>query len=149
VVLRSSKALGRQSLLRPVHSRLIQKRLEETAGRWGVKVHRFANVGNHLHLLIRARSRSAWQGFIREFSGSVAMLVTGARKGHALGEKRFWDHLVFTRLVAFGRDFDGVMNYLVKNLFEAQGIPMKKLLSRGARIISLRGVPPPRDIQAS
>jgi hypothetical protein len=37
--------------------------------------------------------------------------------------------------VSFGRDFKGMERYLIKNLFEAAGVPMKKLISQGFRIL--------------
>ena len=64
------------------------------------------------------------------------MIVTGARKGHAL-KSIFWDHLVYTRIVRFGRDFDGVAAYVLKNLWEGAGIPVRKLLARGLHVLEL------------
>jgi hypothetical protein len=148
VVLRSSKAKGELSMLHPRHCKHIYGLLERLKKRWNVSVYRYANVGNHLHLLIRARSRAEWQGFIRELSGGIAMIVTGAKKGNALkraqtrdipesAQRGFWDHLVFTRIVAFGRDFKGVAQYVSKNLWEGLGIPVRKLLSQGYRILEM------------
>jgi len=143
VVLRSSKAQGQLSMLRPQHCNHIQALLHRLKKRWGVSVYRYANVGNHLHLLIRCRSRRAWQGFIRELSGGIAMIVTGAKKGNALSRgpvnttRGFWDHLVFTRIVSFGRDFYGVARYVSTNLWEGIGVPVRKLLAQGLRILEM------------
>jgi REP element-mobilizing transposase RayT len=148
VVLRSSKAKGELSMLHPRHCKPIFALLERLKKRWNVSVYRYANVGNHLHLLIRARSRADWQGFIREFSGGIAMIVTGAKKGNALkrnksadlpesAQRGFWDHLVFTRIVSFGRDFKGVAQYVSTNLWEGLGIPVRKFLSKGYRILEM------------
>jgi len=116
----------------------------QLADHWGVKVYRFANVGNHIHLLIKVPSRAIWRRFIRELSGGIAIIVTGARKGAGLKKNEtgrgFWDELVFTRIVKFGRDFVGVKTYLAKNLFEAAGLPMKKLLAQGYKIVTIRGL---------
>jgi len=148
VVLRSSRARGRISMLHPHHCNAIRDLMDRLKRRWGVRVYRYANVGNHLHLLIQAPSRAVWQRFIREFAGGVAMLVTNARKGSALprskatdvaeGAKRgFWDHLVFTRIVKFGRDFRGVAQYVLTNLWEGAGIPLRRLLEQGYRVLEL------------
>lgn len=148
VVLRSEKAKGQCSLLHPKHCNHIQSLLVRLKKRWEIKVYRYANVGNHLHLLIQAPSRTVWQRFIREFSGGVAMIVTGARKGHALprakksalpesAQRGFWDHLVFTRIVQFGRDFKVVARYVLINLWEASGISMRKYLKAGYRICEM------------
>jgi REP element-mobilizing transposase RayT len=154
VVLRSSKARGELSLLHPRHCNAIEKHVHKTARRCGVRVYRFANVGNHLHLLIKVPSRPAWKRFAKQISGGIAQIVTGARKGSALSrntarrndrckdafipesaQRAFWDHLLFTRIVSFGRDFNGVAKYLIKNLFEASDVPMKALLSKGLRLV--------------
>ncbi len=148
VVLRSSKARGELSMLRPQHCNHIRNLMDRLKTRWGVSVYRYANVGNHLHLLIRAKSRADWQGFIRELSGGIAMIVTGAKKSHALARSKskdvcesakrgFWDHLVFTRIVRFGKDFVGVAEYVLKNLWEGVGIPVREILARGYRIMEI------------
>ncbi|MGK5086671.1 hypothetical protein WDW86_22630, partial [Bdellovibrionota bacterium FG-2] len=49
-------------------------------------------------------------------------------------KRGFWDHLVFTRIVRFGKDFVGVAEYVLKNLWEGVGIPVRKILARGYRI---------------
>lgn len=138
-------------LLQERRSRLIYDFTQKTARRWGVRLYRYANVGNHIHLLIKVPSRAVWQRFLRELSGGIAILVTGARKGEALeknsNDRGFWDHLAFSRIVYFGKDFETMGRYLVKNLFESMGIPMR-LLMLGYRVCSvskdgvLSGAPP-------
>jgi len=54
----------------------------------GVKVYEYANVGNHLHILIKLRTRSAWSAFIRELTGRIAQL-TGTQ----------WLHRPYTRII--------------------------------------------------
>ncbi|MGK5084420.1 transposase [Bdellovibrionota bacterium FG-1] len=138
VVLRSSRARGELSMLHPRHCDPIQHFTQKLARRWGVRLYRYANVGNHIHLLIQVPSRAVWKRFLRELAGGIAIIVTGAKKGAALRPNEtgrgFWDHLAFTRIVHFGRDFTGIGRYLIKNLFEAAGVPMKKLLSQGYRV---------------
>jgi len=146
VVLRSSKARGALSMLHPKHCNAIEGFLQKTAKRWGVRVYRYANVGNHIHLLIQVPTREAWKRFSRELSGGIAQIVTGAQKGSSLSrgsdpnipesaKRGFWDHLLYTRIVSFGRDFRGLCRYIVKNLFEAEGVPVKRLFSQGLRLL--------------
>ena len=152
VVLRSSKARGESSMLHPKHCDPIHDFVHKIAKRWGVKLYRYANVGNHIHMLIKVPSRAVWQRFLREVAGGIALIITGARKGSALTRndsgRGFWDHLAFTRIVHFGRDFEGMKRYLIKNLFEAMGVPMKKLLAQGYRVCiigkdgAISGIPP-------
>jgi len=141
VVMRSSRAHGSWSMLHLKHCQNIHEFTHKLAERWGVRIYRYANVGNHIHLLIRARSRPVLQRYLRELAGGIAVIVTGARKSASLSKNKtgrgFWDHLLFSRIVYFGRDFKGVCVYLIKNLFEASGVPMKMLLAQGYRILSI------------
>lgn len=148
VVLRSEKARGQYSMLHPQHCNHIRSLVDRLKKQRNIAVYRYANVGNHLHLLVRAKSRVEWQAFIRELSGGIAMIVTGARKSHALSRPKandvaesakrgFWDSLVFTRIVRFGRDFNGVAVYVLKNLWEGFGVPVRRILERGYRILDL------------
>ncbi len=143
VVLRSSKARGEFSLLRPRHCNAIEELMDRLKKRWNIRVYRYANVGNHLHLLIRAKSLKDWQGFIREFSGGIPMIVTGARKGNPLKRseaarlRAFWDELVFTRIVAWKKDFNNVARYVCVNLWEGVGVPVRKLLAKGYKILEI------------
>ena len=94
--------------------------MTEIAERYGVKVYRFENVGNHLHLLISVQSRRQFQTFLRVLAGQVVFLVTGAKKGNAVG--KFWDKLAFSRIVNWGRDFANVSHYFFKNAWESFGL---------------------------
>ena len=125
LVMRSLRARGQWSMLSRRNKARIFGLVHETAERYGVKVYRFQNVGNHLHLLVKVPSRQAWQAFIRVLSGAIAFWVTGARKGIS---KKFWDTLAFSRIVSWGRDFEGLKTYFVKNLLEALGIPREDQL---------------------
>lgn len=128
-------------MLHPRHCNTIEGHMRRIARRWGVRVYRYANVGNHLHLLIKVPSRASSQRFLKELAGIIPLIVTGARKGSALckneSQRGFWDHLAFTRIVSFGRDFAGVSRYVVKNLFESAGVPMRKLLAQGFRVLTI------------
>ncbi|MEK6705182.1 MAG: hypothetical protein AABZ06_05290 [Bdellovibrionota bacterium] len=98
-------------MLHPKHCDHIQRLTEELAKRWGVRLYRYA------------------------------IIVTGAKKGSALTSNEtgrgFWDHLAFTRIVHFGRDFENMGRYLIKNLFESAGVSVKKLLAQGYRVCTI------------
>ena len=91
---------------------------QEQAHHFGVRIYRFSNVGNHLHLLVLFRLRKGFQNFLRSITGAIAFLVTGTRKGKEL-KRRFLDPLAFTRVVSWGREFRVVSIYFVKNLLES------------------------------
>lgn len=124
VVLKSSRARGSWSLKR--HSERVERLLRMTARAYQIRVFYHANVGNHLHLLIRTESRSyptakaQFQAFLRRFSGELAFQIMGAKKGEPKG--RFWDAIPFSRLVHWGRDFARARVYVFKNLFETAGL---------------------------
>lgn len=118
LVMRSLHAKGSRSFLR--FDTKIQDILSRQGRRFGVKVYRFANGGNHLHLVVLPSSRRGFNSFIRTISGLIARLVLGAEKGSAKGLK-FWEKRPFTRIVEWGRDYKNVCAYLLQNTLEALG----------------------------
>jgi len=80
IVLRSSRARGEWSMLTPRNRKRIEDFAYKAAKKHGVRLYRFANVGNHLHLLVKTRTRTAFQRFLKDVAGTVAILVTGAKK---------------------------------------------------------------------
>src|SRR6185436_14595537 len=119
VVLTSQRARGPWSLRR--HDRAVRDALREMAHRFGIVVYEHANVGSHLHLLVRARRRDAFQAFLRSFAGIVARRVTGARRGRPSG--RFFTGLAWSRVVGWGRDYLGVRHYVFRNEIEGASGP--------------------------
>src|ERR1700722_17986157 len=85
VTLKSTRARGEWSMLSKRNRARVASLMVSTSKRYGVKVHRFENVGNHLHLLISVKSRRQFQTFLRVFSGQIVFLITGAKKGSAVG----------------------------------------------------------------
>jgi len=130
VVLRSERARGGWSMRK--HQTTIREALRACVLRSGVRVYEFANVGSHLHLLVRARRRDAFQRFLRTFAGIVARIVTGARRGRPLRGGPFWSRLAWSRVVAWGRDFWGVRHYVFRNRIEAtDGPAIRRALEQG------------------
>ena len=128
VVLSSDRARGPWSLRR--HQVAIRETLRQMARRFGIRVYDFANVGSHLHLLVRARHRHAFQAFLRSFAGIVARRVTGARRGHPAGA--FFKALAWSRVVAWGRDYLGVRHYIFRNTIEgAEGPIVRRAIEQG------------------
>jgi REP element-mobilizing transposase RayT len=139
ITARSDRARGSRSLLRqkwPLHGLL-----ERCSAKYSIRVYRYANVGNHLHLLIQARSRKDLQSFLREFLGIIAVLVTGAIKGRA---EKFWSSLAWSRVVTWGRDFRNTARYVLLNILETSGHRDRALLARLERdgIATVPPLPP-------
>jgi len=92
------------------------------AKRFGLSLYRYANSGNHLHLLLRPpRQRALLAGFLRSVAGLVARAALQAERGRANG-KKFWDTRPFSRIVPWGSAFRRCAAYVARNVFEASGI---------------------------
>jgi REP element-mobilizing transposase RayT len=129
VVLRSPRARGHWSLLHRRNRAKVDRLVYTWARAKHVKVYRYANVGNHLHLLLRAESREALQRFLKTFAGLAARAVTGARKGVRHG--KFWEKTAYSRLVPGGA-FRAICAYLDKNKLEAIGFLGARLRFRAS-----------------
>ena len=116
VTFKSSRARGEYSLLHPRNSRQVTGILYRAAYRNGVELKQVGNSGNHVHLLLKGRTRKAIQDFLREAAGQIAQKILRAKKGQAKG--RFWDALAFSRVVERGCDETIVSRYVIKNLIE-------------------------------
>lgn len=130
VTLKSEFAVGGRCLLR--HQKLLKHILHRSSRRFGVRVYQFAIAGNHLHVLVRARSRLGLQNFFRVFAGHTAQEIlrrTGGApkaeskpKGCKKNQRTFWGFLIYSRVVSWGREFLIVSNYVIQNRLEALGV---------------------------
>lgn len=109
-----------RSILRlPKTHGLVNRELNRAAKRYGIRIYRWANVGNHIHLLIRIGKISNWTPFIRHLTGRIAQ---GSRQ---LGVKigTFWAYRPHTRILAgWGRAFRVVSDYVRLNQLEGDGM---------------------------
>lgn len=131
VVLRSSLARGPWSLLGPQIAGQIENMARMLACRCGVSLYRYANAGNHIHMLAHAPCRMAFHSFLKAFAGMTARLVTGAGKANPVG--RFWDSVAYSRIVSWGREFRSVGAYVKKNEEEGLGLRPPRARKRQAR----------------
>lgn len=124
VVLKSDKVKGVYALVK--FSDQILKVMNKQAAKFQVTIYEKNINFNHIHLLIRGKTRRGLQDFFRSLAGIVARLVTGAVKGKAFG--RFWSYLIFSRVLnSWKRDFTNVRNYSIQNNCEVLGlIPYQK-----------------------
>ncbi|MGK5089817.1 hypothetical protein WDW86_19880 [Bdellovibrionota bacterium FG-2] len=132
VVLRSSHAKGAWSFLTARNQARVKRILENCAKTHHIKVYRQINVGNHLHLLVKTETKQytvakqEFHAFLRRFAGEIAFQITGAKKGEAFRDPKtgqgFWDKLLYSRLVTWGREFRALANYFTKNLLETFGV---------------------------
>jgi REP element-mobilizing transposase RayT len=120
LTLRAERAQGDWSMLRLEKSRPIRTLAWRLARENKVKIHQFANSGNHLHFLLMAQDHAGFKRFLRTFTAIVARMVTGAKKGNPVG--RFWGALAWSAIVNWGRHFFSVRYYIIQNELEAEGL---------------------------
>ena len=137
LVLKSELAKGEKSFLRKSNSKKIDRVIREQADRWGIKLYHLINVGNHIHLVIKIGDIHYFRPFICAITGVIARHITGAEKGAAKLIK-FWQARPFTRLIAWGKDFDHISWYLKKN--ENQGQHRRNLFDWGFGITDLNAI---------
>lgn len=103
----------------------VNQAVADISRKHGVRIYKYANVGNHLHLLIKVPRLSSWAAFIRELSGRVAQIaqgITGPEKG-----RKFWAQRPFTRIVRGWREaFQTIKQYIVLNELETNGFISRK-----------------------
>jgi len=121
VVFRSSLAKGAWSFLAARHAVYVREQLPKVARLYGVRLYEISNNGNHIHLLLRARTQEGLKSFFMVFCGKLASRITGARRGKPFG-RRFFDHVPYTRIVEWGNAFKVAKNYVLKNALEALGL---------------------------
>lgn len=121
LVMRSRLAVGEKSMLRRNNRARVDAIVQQMSRRFFVKVERYVNVGNHLHLLIKAPNREAQANFLRTISGRIARLIMNSEKGRPAKFEQFWDAKPFTSLVAYGKHFKNILFYLSLNSLEAIG----------------------------
>jgi hypothetical protein len=93
--------------------------IAKLAIRHGVRVYRIVNAGNHLHITLKLSKQFLWHGFISGITGGIARAVGFQRDSAKQG---FWNSRPFTRVIAWGRDYNIVKDYHTLNQLEADGI---------------------------
>ena len=105
------------SMRRPSIFGKVNRTAYETAEKYGVKIFSFANVGNHLHLVIRVTNLKLWAPFIRELTGRIAMCANP--KAESGG---FWLYRPYTRIIrSWKKAFRSLLDYVFLNRLEADG----------------------------
>jgi hypothetical protein len=96
----------------------VDKIVYKTAEKYGVRVYKYANVGNHLHVLIRVSKLMLWPAFIRELTGRIGSIL---KTTLSLKEK-YWKYRPHTRIVrGWNKAFKIAKDYVNLNFLEAEG----------------------------
>jgi len=125
LVMRSTRATKDWSFLHRRNKGAIHALLLDLAEKYRLKLYKYENVGNHLHLLAQFPSRRELQAFLRVFTQAVMFQVTGARKGKPQG--RFFDAVAYSKVVSWGREFAALKAYLWKNALESLGFSASEI----------------------
>ncbi len=117
VILKSQYAKGGRSFKKFDMQIKYKNLIYSKAKKYGIRIAAYSNVGNHFHLLIRFQDRNLIKTFFRVVAGVIARLAVGAQKGKRFG--RFWDSVIFSRIVSKGRDEIRMFDYLEANLIQS------------------------------
>jgi REP element-mobilizing transposase RayT len=105
-VLKSRKSVNLYS-----HRILVRKFLFLYAKKFGVKVYKESVQKDHVHFCIKITNRQLYRAFIRALTGVISQ---------KLG-KGLWILAPYSRVVAWGRDFLGLLDYILLNDCEVGG----------------------------
>jgi REP element-mobilizing transposase RayT len=152
--MKAKSAIGSRSMLAPANASVIRRLLNRLATKHGVKVYRYANGGNHLHMLVKIHNREMFKNFLRVASGLIARHVLRAGRGPAANpeasrnvQKRhlrtgprnesvkreaFWSQRPYTRIATWGREWRNLVNYFRLNNLEAIGFVNHQPRGRGS-----------------
>ncbi len=120
LVLKSKRARGKWSLRHRKNHSKVTAMIYVYAARFKVHVYRAANTGDQLQLLVKSSDRKALADYLRVLAGRIAVTVSGAQKGiKRIG--KFWDHLCWSRLVKWGREFYHVQRHVFAHELEYAG----------------------------
>ena len=128
LVLKSKWAFGDKSMLSRQNIKNVDYIIRKQAKACGIKLYHLVNVGNHLHLVVKIEDRKLYRNFIRAVSGLIARQVLQKQRGPEKAEaegaakksKSFWLARPFTRIASWGRDYENLKKYMLKNLNQAR-----------------------------
>ena len=136
LVLKSKQAIGPNSMLQKRNAQIIEKLIRQTAKDCFISIYYYVNVGNHLHMVIRLKDVLLYSKFIRAITGLIARHVMQKERGCGLKfvpenfrkdldavkqelAESFWIARPFTRLIAWGRDYQAIKKYMDRNKAQA------------------------------
>ena len=145
VTLRSEFAKDRRSLIK--HKNHINFVIKKAANLFSIRIYEKAICGNHLHLLIKGSEKIQIQNFFRVVAGHIAQEIlrqfpltqadlencgggaprsfkenTIKKKGCKKNQRKFWQLLIYSRFVNWGKEFKTVARYILQNTLEALNI---------------------------
>ena len=84
-----------------------------------VTIYEWANVGNHIHLVVKLRNVTGWSAYIRELTGRIARHLQ--QTDISRKDAKFWRYRPFTRIVrSWKKAFRDAKDYVHLNWLEAE-----------------------------
>ncbi len=129
ITMKSRHAVGSRSLFR--HKKMILSLIKKNSSKFQVSVYEHAIQGNHIHLLVKAQTRAGLQNFFRVIAGHIAQKIlkecplkptpggaSSKTKGCEKNQRKFWNYLLYSRIITWGREFKLVAKYIQRNTLE-------------------------------
>ena len=92
----------------------IYKEIHFFASRFNVQIFALAIHHNHIHLLILTTTRQSYISFVRALNGTLVKKLNLP--------PQLFTKTPYTRIVGWGKDFENVKKYILRNRFESQGM---------------------------
>ena len=108
----------KNSMRKPGAFGMVHRVLFLTAKKHGVKMYKYSNNGNHLHIVVKIPHVKRWAAYIRELTGRLSQQMQKL-KGREKGEK-YWTYRPYTRVVKTWRKaYQILLEYVELNELEA------------------------------
>lgn len=120
LVLKSDVARGAMSLRTSKNYAKVSEIIKKYAVRFEQRVYKYSINANHIHIVVRTKTKKSFQDFLRVLAGLIARHVLVAERGS--GKGKFWAALAFTRVSEWGKAFRSLKMYVVQNILEAAGV---------------------------
>lgn len=142
LVLRSTSARGALSFQAARNRLIIESTIREWAERFDVRIQALESSGVNVHIVARFLRRENFQNFLRTITALIARRITGARRGRPFG-RRFWDDLVFSRLIRGRRALRPSAAALLRGVSAPGAIRVSEMINEyedAVRLARRRGV---------
>lgn len=138
VCFRSRFATGKRTML-GLNKLKVHRLVDLLSRKFDVKILKYANVGNHLHLVVKlpggiTTSRWRYRKWIRLLTSRLAIEIGGSKKGAPFKDDRgrrtkFWDAIPFSRVIHGRRGWNIMSRYVIKNELQGQGVPTPQAIT--------------------
>jgi len=90
----------------------VDKLIGQQAKKHFIKIYSLQNVGNHIHMVLKAKNKFLLNSFLRSICGLIPRL---------LGKLGLWVQRPFSRVIRWGKSFQVIKNYMTINQYESEG----------------------------